>query len=488
VCRESLTQFLRHGYIPAPRSIYQGVFKLEPGCLLTLRMPIPTAAPAAPPRPPHQDGSLAIRRWWSMSEVVQSCAAQPFTQESDALDELESHLRRAVKLQSLADVPLGAFLSGGIDSSLIAALMQTQSARPVKTFTVGFEDKAFDESPFSRAVAEHLGTDHSELFVTARDAQQVIPMLPDIYDEPFADSSQIPTYLVCRAARQHVTVALSGDAGDELFGGYNRYFWGPRVWDKIGWMPFALRAGMGHAIRAVPVKHWDAMGDLFTTLARKRHAPFRVGQKAHKLAARLNEVRTLDDLYLSLVSEWPNPESLLSGPDPIREPRGALWDPLPTSGMHDGKLRMMYRDTVTYLPDDILCKVDRAAMSVSLETRVPFLDHRVVEAAWRLPLSMKIRGTQGKWALRKILYKYVPQALIERPKAGFGVPIGEWLRGPLRGWADALLEPARLRREGYLDPAPITAAWNEHLRGRHDWTVRLWSILMFQAWLERNGR
>jgi asparagine synthase (glutamine-hydrolysing) len=232
------------------------VFKLEPGCLLTLRAPIPAAAPAAPWRPPHEDSSVAIRRWWSMSEVVQSSAAQPFTQESGALDELESRLRHAVKLQSLADVPLGAFLSGGVDSSLIAALMQTQSARPVKTFTVGFEDKAFDESPFSRAVAEHLGTDHSELFVTARDAQQVIPMLPDIYDEPFADSSQIPTYLVCRAARQHVTVALSGDAGDELFGGYNRYFWGPRVWDKIGWMPFALRAGMGHAIRAVPVKQW----------------------------------------------------------------------------------------------------------------------------------------------------------------------------------------------------------------------------------------
>jgi len=360
---------------------------------------------------------------------VEQGALHPLLDEHEALSELEVQLHESVRLQSLADVPLGAFLSGGVDSSLIVALMQQQSSRPVKTFTIGFEEAGFDESPHARAVAEHLGTEHTELFVRVAEARDVIPQLPWMYDEPFADSSQIPTHLVCRAARQHVTVALSGDAGDELFGGYNRYFWGPRVWDKISWMPFQTRQALGRAIQTVPVEGWDALGAL-----RSGAGVLRLGEKAHKLAARLSAVRTMDDLYLSLVNEWQHHEKLVIGASAWR----ANLPVLPDVPMDDPRARMMYWDALTYLPDDILCKVDRAAMAVSLETRVPFLDHRVAELAWRLPMSMKIRGNTGKWALRQILYKYVPHELIDRPKSGFGIPIGQWLRGPLREWGESL--------------------------------------------------
>jgi asparagine synthase (glutamine-hydrolysing) len=381
-------------------------------------------------------------------------------------------------------VPLGAFLSGGVDSSSVVALMQLQSSRPVKTFTVGFEEAGFDESPHARAVARHLGTDHTELMVSTQETRAVIPLLPSMYDEPFADSSQVPTHLICRAARREVTVALSGDGGDELFGGYNRYFWGPAVWDKVAWLPYPLRRQLGAAIRTVPTAGWDAVGSVFNHVQPPHRRLARVGDKAHKLAARLHGVRTMQDLYVSLVSEWPDPASLVKNAPP--EPGNALQRPLPALGMDDDRLRMMYWDAITYLPDDILCKVDRAAMAVSLETRVPLLDPGVAEVAWRLPLDMKIRGTMGKWALRQVLYKHVPRELIERPKAGFAVPIGEWLRGPLRTWAEDLLHPARLAAEGYLEPALVGEVWAQHLRGSHDWTARIWSVLMFQSWLELN--
>jgi asparagine synthase (glutamine-hydrolysing) len=478
VCREALAQYMRFMYVPAPRSIYEGVYKLEPGCLLALKGEPPAQAPAQPLRPPAAYGSLWLRRWWSMAEVVESGARHPLSDETEALGLLEAGLSNAVRLQALADVPLGAFLSGGVDSSAIVALMQKQSARPVKTFTVGFEEAGFDESPHARAVASHLGTDHSELFVSSAETQGVIPLLPAMYDEPFADSSQIPTHLVCRAARRQVTVALSGDAGDELFGGYNRYFWGPSIWDRLSWMPFPARRALGAAIDAVPAAGWDAVAS-GRVLA---HA----GDKAHKLAVCLRNARDPDDLYRTLVSEWQDPALVVRGDDegPVVEPPNRMDDPLPRAVEPDIRLRMMYRDTISYLPDDILCKVDRAAMAVGLETRVPFLDHRVVELAWRLPPRMKIRGGQGKWALRRVLDKHVPRELIERPKSGFAIPLGRWLRGPLRPWAESLLDEKRLQREGYFHPAPIRLKWAEHLDGRREHTASLWAVLMFQAWLE----
>lgn len=486
VCRKALAQYMRFMYVPAPRSIYTDVYKLEPGCLISVRRVAPETAPATPLRPPAVYETLTLSRWWSLADAVQAGTESRITDEVEAVDALEQRLEDAVRLQSLADVPLGAFLSGGVDSSTIVALMQKQATRPVKTFTVGFQEAGFDESPYARAVARHLGTDHTEMFVTAAEAQGVIGKLPAMYDEPFADSSQIPTHLVCAAARQHVTVALSGDAGDELFGGYNRYFWGPRIWSRVAWLPAPARHALGQAISAMPVAGWDALGRPLNALLPGGKGIAQAGDKAHKLAARLRGVRDLDDLYLSLVSEWQDPAQVVRGVggDVVVEPANLLDDAAPARGVEQSQLRMMYRDSMTYLPDDILCKVDRAAMAVSLETRVPFLDHRVAELAWRLPLNMKIRDGQGKWILRQVLDRYVPRQLIDRPKAGFGIPIGQWLRGPLRPWADALLDAPRLESEGYFHAAPIRQKWQEHLSGKRDHTPALWAVLMFQAWLE----
>lgn len=476
VCREALAQYLRFMYVPAPRTIHPGVFKLEPGCLLTVHGAPPSEAPAQPLRPGQSHESLSITRWWSLASVVEAGAQDTIHDEIDAVDQLEAVLRTAVSEQSLADVPLGAFLSGGVDSSTIVALMQTQASRPVKTFTIGFDEAGFDESPYALAVAKHLGTEHHEMRVSARMALDVIPRLPWMYDEPFADSSQIPTHLVCQAARQHVTVALSGDAGDELFGGYNRYFWGPNIWRRVSWLPLPLRRLLSQVLTSLPPGAWNALA-----LGRIPQ----LGQKVHKLAVRLHSVRHLDDLYRSLVSEWSNPADLLQQKHgaALTEPSSLLDDPLPAVGTESGELRMMYRDSMTYLPDDILCKVDRAAMATSLETRVPFLDHRVAELAWRIPLRHKIRGNQGKWALRQVLYRHVPCELIERPKAGFALPVGQWLRGPLRDWAEDLLGEHRLAVEGYFKPEPVRLLWQQHLRGSHDHTPKLWSVLMFQTWL-----
>ena len=486
VCRQALAQYMRFMAVPAPRSIYHGIYKLEPGCLLSLQGGAPVAAPAQPLRPPAAYDSLTLSRWWSLADVVQAGTKSLIKDEVEAVDALEQRLADTVRLQSLADVPLGAFLSGGVDSSAIVALMQQHSTRPVKTFTVGFEEAGFDESPHARAVAQHLGTDHSELFVTATEAQAVIAQLPAMYDEPFADSSQIPTHLVCKAARQQVTVALSGDAGDELFGGYNRYFWGPRVWSRLAWMPYPVRQALGVAIKGVSVAGWDALSRPVNALLPGGKGIARVGDKAHKLATRLRGVRSIDDLSRSLVSEWQDPALVVRGEggSPVVEPASLLDDMVPAQGVEESSLRMMFQDSLTYLPDDILCKVDRAAMAVSLETRVPFLDHRVAELAWRLPLDMKIRGGQGKWALRQVLYRHVPRELIDRPKAGFGIPVGQWLRGPLRPWAESLLDEKRLQSEGYFYPAPIRKKWVEHLAGHLDHTASLWAVLMFQAWLE----
>lgn len=480
ICRAALSLYLRFGYVPAPRSIHPGIWKLEPGCILEVAGRVPAGPLPEPLRPGMAAEGLSLRRYWFLNAEIEAGLRDPLTEEPAALSELSSVLEAAVARQMVADVPLGAFLSGGIDSSLIVALMQKQSARQVRTFTIGFEQAAFNEAPHAAAVARHLGTDHTEMTVTEAETRQVIPMLPDLYDEPFADSSQIPTFLVCQAARRHVTVALSGDAGDELFGGYNRYFWGPRIWRKLGWMPPSLRRALGTGIAALPVAAWDSGAGLVARIGGP--AISRAGDKAHKLALGLRQVDTLEDLYRSLVSEWGDLAAILPGAGPA--PASALDDPWP-AGLSAPAGRMMFQDMRSYLPDDILCKVDRAAMGVSLETRVPFLDPAVLQVAARLPLGMKIRDNQGKWALRQILYRHVPRELIERPKAGFGIPVGDWLRGPLRDWAEDLLAEHRLSEGGLLDPAPIRRAWAEHLSGRRDWTVRLWIILMLQAWRAR---
>ena len=487
VCRKALARYLRFTYVPAPHSIYEGVFKLEPGCLLTVRGTPPADAPAAPLRPGQHHHGVTVQRWWSLADVVEAGALAPLRNEHEALETLEAQLDEAVRIQSLADVPLGAFLSGGVDSSTIVALMQRQASRPVKTFTIGFEEAGFDESPFARAVAQHLGTEHHEMRVSARMAQDVIPTLPWMYDEPFADSSQVPTHLVSVAARQQVTVALSGDAGDELFGGYHRYFWAPKVWGRISWMPAPVRRAIGRLLATLPSCALDAIGGGLR-IGIGPDGKSRLASKVDTFAGFLRNVRDLDDLHRRLMSEWRDLANLVLSPDgrPVIEAKSLFDDPLPRHGASKDRLHMMYRDSMTYLPDDILCKVDRAAMAVSLETRVPFLDHRVVELAWRLPMEMKIRGDVGKWALRQVLYRHVPRELIERPKAGFGMPVGQWLRGPLREWAEALLDEGRLRQEGYLQPGPIREAWRQHLSGRYDWTPRLWGVLMFQAWLGAN--
>ncbi len=487
VDRGALAQFLRFTFVPAPRSIWQGIFKLEPGCILEVATePLPPRQ-TDPLRPGARTDGLAMRRYWSAASVVETGAANPVRDEREALDLLEETLARAVRRQMLSDVPLGAFLSGGVDSSTILALMQRESGRPVRSFTVGFEHEDYDESPYARAVAAHLGTEHVEVRVTEEETFGVIPRLPALYDEPFADSSQIPTFLISQVARAHVTVALSGDGGDELFGGYYRYLLLPRVWRRLRLVPLPLRRAAGRLLGAVPIGHLDRLGRLLGPLVYNSGPVNRAGDKLHRLGDRLRHVRAADDLYFSLVSEWNDPLALLAGETTgLVEPPSLLADPLPARGAEELAARMMVWDMLTYLPDDILCKVDRAAMGVSLETRVPLLDPDVVELAWRMPMHMRIRGQTSKWALRQILYRHVPQSLIDRPKAGFSIPVGAWLRGALRPWAEALFAPARIRREGYLQPEPIETSWREHVEGRRDWTPRLWSVLMFQSWLEAN--
>jgi len=478
ICKQALGQYLRFSYVPAPASIFEGIYKLEPACILDIQGKPPAQRPSYPLRPGQKHDTLSIRKYWSLTEDFEEGLRQPFSDEREALSVLTAKLEASVSRQMQSDVALGAFLSGGIDSSLIVALMQKQSSRPIRTYTVGFENEAFNEAPFANSIAQHLGTDHTEVVVAEAEARQVIPLLPHIYDEPFADSSQIPTYLVCRTARSGVTVALSGDAGDELFGGYNRYIWGPRVWRTINRLPFKVRKAIGSGILAMPMSAWDQIGEACARVGFLSVA--RPGEKAYKLATRLSNSRTMDEFYGSLVTEWG------SDAPPITYSLGAaissLDDCIP--GAFDGDIagRMMVQDLRTYLPDDILCKVDRAAMATSLETRVPFLDPEVFTAATKLPQHMKVRDGQGKWALRQILYKHVPQDLIERPKTGFGVPLGEWLRGPLREWAEDLLSPPQLARDGLLDPERIRKTWSEHLSGRRDWSSRLWIVLMFQAW------
>lgn len=468
--RDAITLLLRHNCIPAPYSIYQGIEKLRPGYWLQL-----------PLAEPEKAKMIRAQAYWRFNDIVEAGVANPFSGTPEqAVDALESALMGSIGEQMLSDVPLGAFLSGGIDSSTIVALMQTQSSRPVKTFTIGFDDAGYNEATHAKAVAKHIGTEHTELYMQPEDALSVIPKLSSMYCEPFSDSSQIPTFLVSQLARKHVTVALSGDGGDELFGGYNRYLMAQQVWSKSRKLPKPMRQLAAAGLTSLAPKNWDA---LFKTLGPILPEKLRLrtpGDKAHKLAGVLN-VDSEQAFYHKLTSHWHNPAELVIG---AQEPQTLITDPSCWPQTDSFEHAMMAMDAQTYMADDILVKVDRAAMANSLETRVPMLDHRIAELAWRMPLDYKIRNGEGKWLLKQVLFRHVPRALIERPKMGFGIPLHDWLRGSLRDWAEALLDENLLQQQGYFKPTPIRMMWKEHLSGARNHQHHLWDILMFQAWLE----
>lgn len=464
--RNSVALLMRYNYVPAPHSIYENVYKLLPGNILTIKT----------------DDSLRepmMAEYWSVQGAARAGLEDPFSGTAiDAVAELDRILRDAIKLRMIADVPLGAFLSGGYDSTVVVALMQAQSSNAVKTFTIGFNEEGYNEATHAKAVASHLGTDHTELYVTPEEAMSVIPQLPTLYDEPFSDSSQIPTFLVSKLAREFVTVSLSGDGGDELFAGYNRYAWGQSIWNKIGRLPGSVKKGLSHAMTRPSPETW---GNIFTKLGPVLPKWAQVstpGDKMHKLAA-LMTAGGSDELYRHLVSHWDDPTSLVMNSEELPT---ALTDSRRQMNFGDFTQKMMFTDQISYLPDDILTKVDRASMGVSLEARVPLLDHRVVEFAWRVPLDLKLRDSQSKWLLRQVLNQYVPQEIMDRPKMGFGVPIDSWLRGPMSDWADGLLDPSRLKNEGFFNVDMVRKKWKEHQSGERNWQYLLWDVLMFQAW------
>lgn len=476
--RQSLSLLMRHGYIPDPHSIYQGVFKLPPGTWLSL-----SGDDLAQPERLAPGAERGPRAYWSVRSVAEAGLADPWTgSPGAAVDALDEHLRGIISQQMVADVPLGAFLSGGIDSSTVVALMQAQSKRPVQTFTIGFDQRAFNEAEHAKAVAKHLGTDHTELYLTPKDALAVIPHLPQLYDEPFADPSQIPMFLVSQLARRSVTVALSGDGGDELFAGYNRYLWAQKVWGHRSRPQRAARALAAAVLSAVPAPHLNRLFELLS-----RAVPLGVlqqpnlGGKVHKLAAALRAGSTTE-LYRMLMSYWQMPAAVVPG---VLEPDGDIRADNMLVGAAALIDNLMYWDLTGYLPGDNLVKVDRAAMASSLEVRVPLLDHRAIEFAWRIPSSLKVRDGQSKWLLRQVAYRYIPRDLLERPKMGFSVPISAWLRGPLREWGEDLLAPDRLAEQGLVAPDVVQDCWQAHQTGSQDAGLPLWTMLMFQAWYDQ---
>lgn len=460
--RDALALYMRHNCVSGTHTIYRNVFKLAPGHWAEIL--------------PH--GKVASHEYWSLTQVAQAGVAAPLdVSDEEALSAFERLLSAGIRDQMVADVPLGAFLSGGVDSSAIVSLMQANSRLPVKTFSIGFEQPGLNEAEHAKAVAAHLRTEHTELYVTGAEALDVIPQLAQIYDEPFADSSQIPTYLVSKMARRHVTVALSGDAGDELLLGYNRYLLAQNTWSKLACVPLGVRRVAARGVLSIPPTVIEAGVGWIPRL--KRHGM--VGDKAHKFADLVMPARSPADMYRRLISHTNDTAAMVPG---SREP--STWaSPGALPALDSAVNGMALSDQLTYLPDDILVKVDRAAMANSLETRVPLLDHRLVEFCWRLPARFKIRQGQTKWILRQVLYRHVPRELIERPKQGFAVPLGDWLRGPLKDWASDLLDTTALRQDGYLNAARVDAMWTEHLAGMRNWQYQLWDVLMFQAWRRR---
>jgi asparagine synthase (glutamine-hydrolysing) len=454
----ALDRYLTYGYVPHPDAILQGVHKLPPAHLAV-----------------WHDGKLTLRRYWEPD-----WDAEVDRPPAEDLERLRATLDDAVREQMVADVPLGAFLSGGVDSSAVVALMQTQSPRPVKTFTVGFHQSDFNEAEHAKAVAKQLGTDHTEVYVTPAETLAVIPRLPELYDEPFGDSSQIPTFLVAQIARRHVTVSLSGDGGDEVFAGYPWYGRARKVWGRLRRVPRGLRRLLADTLVGVPGAPWDRTVDALRFLLPGSARRLVCADALHKLAAVLGDADHLESLHQRLIGAWNGSGAVLGA---VAEPPSPLTAADAWAGVRDLTHALQCFDMQTYLPDDILTKVDRASMGASLEARAPYLDRRVVEFAWRLPERLKVRHGRRKWLLRQVLYRHVPRALIERPKKGFDVPVAEWLRGPLRAWAEALLEPRRLREDGFFDAALIRRQWQEHVAGERDWQAHLWNVLMFQAWL-----
>lgn len=467
--RNALALFMRHDYIPAPHSIYQDILKLSPGCILTLR---------------STDSEPEIRSYWSAADAARVGREAPLhTSEEEITAELRRTLASAVKLRMISDVPLGAFLSGGIDSSLVVALMQEQSSRPVRTFTIGFNEGDYNEAAHARRVAQHLGTDHTELYVTPQQTLDVVPLLPSMYDEPFADSSQIPTYLVSKLARSKVTVSLSGDGGDELFGGYNRYLFTRRIWNSLKPLPYSGRKLAAAALSSVGPRSFDRAYAAVRFLIPSGKRITAAGNKVHRIAEFLPS-RSPQEIYFRALSHWHNPEGLVLGANEPSTVKRVIEE---SNSLPSLEEQMMVADQRVYLPDDILTKVDRASMAVSLEARVPILDHRVVELAWKLPLHYKIRNGVSKWALRQVLYQYVPKELLERPKMGFAVPLEHWLRGPLRAWAEDRLSEESLSRHRLLNIPVVRKKWREHVSGSRNWQHQLWNVLVFQDWYE-HGR
>jgi len=466
--RQAIASYLRYLYVPAPRSIFERAIKVPAGHVLTVSDP--------------KRSLPAPRAYWSLRDVALDGLAAPFAgSDGDAIDTLDALLTDAVGCRMRADVPLGALLSGGIDSSTVVALMQQASSRPVNTYTIGFAEKEFDEAAHAARVADFLGTDHTELLLTADDARSLIPRLTETFDEPHADPSQLPTLLVSQLARRHVTVALSGDGGDELFAGYNRYLYGARMLPRVSRMPRTVRHLVAVGLTSVSPAAWDRLYRFTATLVPGVPDQRLAGERIHKLG-RLLGAASVGDMYRSLLSAWPQPHGLLMNGRASDDLTARILDAAEPADLLD---RMMLADQTTYLPDDLLAKVDRASMAVSLEVRAPLLDHRVVEFSWRLPRALKIRGDVGKWLLRQVLYRRVPPDVVERPKMGFSVPIDRWLRGPLRTWADELLSREQLGRGGLLNPTPIIAAWRALQQGRRPAGAGLWAVIVFQAWRAR---
>jgi asparagine synthase (glutamine-hydrolysing) len=470
ICPQALSLYLNYSYVPAPLSIYKDFFKVEPGQIITFK---------------SSEGitqTESVNWFWRLESELSNAKSDMYDSMEDGLTGLKAALQDSINLQMISDVPIGSFLSGGIDSSLITAMMQEQSAAPIKTFTIGFQNQNFDESPYAKSVAAFLGTDHTEVILSEKDALDVIPSIPDIYSEPFADSSQIPTYLVAKIAKSEVTVSLTGDGGDELFGGYNRYFWSQKIWRKVNWMPFAIRKSIGQLLVKSPADLANSIELLINKTSMDGRVT-RLNDKVQKLASRLQFISSERSLYSSLCTEWNDTHDLLT--PAYQSLNSSQLKLAPLEGLSAIE-NMMYWDLSSYLKEDILTKVDRAGMANSLETRAPFLDFRVAASAWKFKESFLISGYQGKMPLRKILETYIPKELFDRPKAGFGIPIGIWLRGPLHDWAASLLEESEIIKEGIFNYNTIHKLWHDHLNGNADNTVKLWNVLMFRAWMRKN--